>query len=247
MTRLLVSVRSAEEALTALAGGADLLDIKEPSRGSLGAADSAVWREIAEVVNEKCPLSVACGELSDPPTAAIPCDHWQGISLAKIGPAGTANDWHGRWDRWREMLPASVEPVVVAYADWRAASSLSPTAILAHGAQAGCRWALIDTWRKDGRSLLDIVPPAAICEWLAHAAELNLFLVLAGSLRREEITTVSAWQPAAIAVRGAVCRGERTAAIDSKLVAELAALLKAEPAERGLRATTSGNRCQSPI
>ena len=36
---LLVSVRSAAEALSALAGGADVIDVKEPNRGSLGAAD----------------------------------------------------------------------------------------------------------------------------------------------------------------------------------------------------------------
>ena len=36
MTGLLVSVRSAEEAEIALAGGANLIDIKEPSRGALG-------------------------------------------------------------------------------------------------------------------------------------------------------------------------------------------------------------------
>jgi len=236
MTRLLVSVRSAEEALAALAGGADLLDIKEPARGSLGAADSAVWQEIARVVGQQCPLSVACGELNDSPAAVIPPAHWQGISLAKIGPAGTSRDWALLWDRWQASLPSSVEPVVVAYADWQAANAISPLEILAHGAQAGCRWALVDTWRKDGRSLLEVVPPAEIREWQRQAAELNLQLVLAGSLRREEIATVAAWQPAAIAVRGAVCRGERTAAIDSKLVAELAALIKAE---RGSEDTSS--------
>jgi len=33
---LLVSVRSADEVDDALAGGADLIDVKEPSRGALG-------------------------------------------------------------------------------------------------------------------------------------------------------------------------------------------------------------------
>ena len=36
---LLVSVRSADEAIAALAGGADVIDVKEPNRGALGAAD----------------------------------------------------------------------------------------------------------------------------------------------------------------------------------------------------------------
>ena len=36
--KLLVSVRSADEARAALAGGADLIDVKEPAHGPLGAA-----------------------------------------------------------------------------------------------------------------------------------------------------------------------------------------------------------------
>ena len=39
MTQLLVSVRDAAEALFAVAAGADLIDVKEPSRGPLGAPD----------------------------------------------------------------------------------------------------------------------------------------------------------------------------------------------------------------
>ena len=35
--RLLVSVRSADEVGAALAGGAEIVDVKEPSRGALGA------------------------------------------------------------------------------------------------------------------------------------------------------------------------------------------------------------------
>ena len=44
--RLLVSVRSEEEARAALAGGAEIIDAKEPSRGALGAVEIGVLREI---------------------------------------------------------------------------------------------------------------------------------------------------------------------------------------------------------
>ncbi|MEX0712176.1 MAG: (5-formylfuran-3-yl)methyl phosphate synthase, partial [Pirellulales bacterium] len=46
MTKLLVSVRSLAEARLALAAGVDLIDLKEPARGSLGALDPAVARQI---------------------------------------------------------------------------------------------------------------------------------------------------------------------------------------------------------
>ena len=41
MTRLLVSVRSVDEALVAAAGGADFIDLKEPSQGALGGLPEA--------------------------------------------------------------------------------------------------------------------------------------------------------------------------------------------------------------
>ena len=39
MTRFLASVRDAEEAELALETGADIIDLKEPNRGALGAVD----------------------------------------------------------------------------------------------------------------------------------------------------------------------------------------------------------------
>jgi (5-formylfuran-3-yl)methyl phosphate synthase len=44
--KLLVSVRNAHEARDALAGGCDILDVKEPANGSLGMADVGVIREV---------------------------------------------------------------------------------------------------------------------------------------------------------------------------------------------------------
>ena len=60
--RLLVSVRSEEEARAALAGGADIIDAKEPSRGALGAVEIGVLREIVSVVNGLRPAPPLCFE-----------------------------------------------------------------------------------------------------------------------------------------------------------------------------------------
>ncbi|MES1213307.1 MAG: (5-formylfuran-3-yl)methyl phosphate synthase, partial [Singulisphaera sp.] len=49
-TGLLVSVRDANEARDALLGGADLIDLKEPTRGSLGRVDSAMIGEVVAQV-----------------------------------------------------------------------------------------------------------------------------------------------------------------------------------------------------
>ena len=60
---LLVSVRSVAEAQEAVAGGAAIIDVKEPSRGPLGRADADVTAAIAEAVAGRAQLTVACGEL----------------------------------------------------------------------------------------------------------------------------------------------------------------------------------------
>ena len=63
--RLLVSVRDAAEAEAALAGGADLIDVKEPSRGPLGRADAGVIRYVVKAVGGRAPVSAALGELKE--------------------------------------------------------------------------------------------------------------------------------------------------------------------------------------
>ena len=63
--RLLVSVRSAEEVSAALAGGADIIDAKEPARGSLGRVTPAVLSAIAACTPASVPLSVALGDCAD--------------------------------------------------------------------------------------------------------------------------------------------------------------------------------------
>ena len=64
MTGLLVSVRDAEEARHAADAGADLIDIKEPLAGPLGAAAPETIAEIVHVVAGRCPISVALANLS---------------------------------------------------------------------------------------------------------------------------------------------------------------------------------------
>ncbi len=60
--RLLVSVRTEHEVAAALAGGADIIDAKEPARGSLGPVSPEVLQAIAARVPESMPLSVALGD-----------------------------------------------------------------------------------------------------------------------------------------------------------------------------------------
>src|SRR5687768_14023842 len=64
--QLLVSVRSAAEVGAALLGAADIIDAKEPARGSLGPVSASTLAEILARVPPECPFSVAMGDLASP-------------------------------------------------------------------------------------------------------------------------------------------------------------------------------------
>src|SRR5262245_65855688 len=92
MSGLLVSVRSAAEAEVALAGGATLIDVKEPARGSLGRADDMTIAAVLHVVAGRRPVSAALGELVD--KSSLP--RCSGLAFVEWGLAGAARlDWRG--------------------------------------------------------------------------------------------------------------------------------------------------------
>lgn len=235
MTGLLVSVRNAEEARIALAGGADIIDVKEPSRGALGAADVEVWREVREAVGERVTTSVALGELASGLVEML-APQTSGWAFAKIGLAGAASvDWRERWQQAAKQFPSDVRAVPVAYADWREATAPSPLEVLGLAATTS-QFLVLDTFEKSGNSLLDHLPPAVLCDFLGKAASLGVQVTLAGSLTAARFVEVLPLRPAYLGVRGAACRGGRQGKVDFERVRELAGLLAGE------NVTISANR-----
>jgi uncharacterized protein (UPF0264 family) len=217
------------EAEAALAGGAGLIDIKEPSSGSLGrATDNTIARILAWGAG-KVPVSAALGELPDRP-CPFPA---AGLAFAKWGLAGCgpARDWQRDLQSARAALEA-IDPacsaVAVAYADWRRAGAPNPQAVCAFVCRKSWPVLLIDTWSKDGSSLLDWLNMTELSQLASGCRRSGVRLALAGSLRSEQIPTLLCLRPAWIAVRGAACRGgQRGQAIQEAAVRRLAAMLAA--------------------
>jgi uncharacterized protein (UPF0264 family) len=216
---LLVSVRSVAEAEAALAGGADLIDVKEPARGPLGRADDAVIAGVLQAVAGRRPVSAALGELRD----AAPCP-LRGLAFAKWGLAGAGPDWEDQLQAALESLravDAACRPVAVAYADWRRAQAPPPAAVADFAARHAAIL-LLDTGVKDGSTLLDWLAPPQLSELRKQTRQAGVPIALAGSLGCREIAALADLQPDWFAVRGAACLdGQRGQAIDAGQVRRL--------------------------
>ena len=128
---LLISVRCPEEARVSLLHAIDVLDLKEPLEGALGAVSEAVIEKVLQLVErvklEQPPkLSLAMGELADWDFERwsnlldrYQSDHIRKFCFLKIGLAGAQQltDWQETWSRLFAGLPESTQPVVVAYLD----------------------------------------------------------------------------------------------------------------------------------
>jgi uncharacterized protein (UPF0264 family) len=228
--RLLVSVRSEIEAARALEGGADIVDAKEPDRGSLGPVDGAVLREIKRVLPPGAPLSVALGDPADPDAVnAVIGALWLGgleaaylkVGFAGMGDAGAAGRTLSRLVAAAADLPGRPGIVAVAYADHREAGSPEPATVVGLAQMAGAATVLLDTWTKDGRDLFSWMSPQELKEWVAHVRAAGPAVAVAGSIREDTIVTVMDAQPDIIGVRGAACEGGRAGSVRASLVRTL--------------------------
>ncbi|NUQ63915.1 MAG: hypothetical protein HUU20_15665 [Pirellulales bacterium] len=226
MARLLISVRDVQEARVARECGADLIDVKEPSRGPLGAADFDVVGDVVREVAGRTPVSMALGELLQ----WLPCRASQlpeGLTYAKMGMAGTIGNsaWLSTWRLALESLPNSVLSVAVAYADWFTAGAPQPLEIAVEAAGLGCSWLLIDTFSKSSGWLLECISFRELGELVSLARQRRLGVVLAGSLSEQTIPMVLPLEPDYVAVRGAACCGGRLGCVEAARVERLARLL----------------------
>ena len=212
--KLLVSVRSVEEAREAIEGGADLIDVKEPSRGALGAADQDVIERIIREVGGRLPVSAAMGEFVEWDYRELS----KGLSFVKWG----LSHLQGLDDLWDIRLSQpTVEPVLVAYADHERAVAPAPDVLVQAAIEQRFPAFLIDTAVKDGNSILDWIDLSKLGIWRVELAEAGVPLALAGSLGEREIRLLAPIQPDWFAVRGAACEGGREGTVRASKVRRL--------------------------
>ena len=229
--RLLVSVRSAEEVEAALAGGADIVDAKEPTNGPLGPVSAVTLAEISRRVPANRQLSAALGDVATEEDVVAALAVTEGLSrhepaFLKLGFAGLRSQelvstLLTTAVRLTSMRRWPLHIIAVAYADTSRAESLPPHLFCRLAHQAGAAGVLMDTYAKDGKKLLDWWSPALLADWITEARGLGLLTGLAGALGAEDAAGLAPANPDVIGFRGAACDSGRSGRVSAQRVALL--------------------------
>ena len=228
-----MSVVDAAEARAAAAAGADIVDVKNPAEGSLGAPSPATIEAVRAAVPARLPVSAAIGDMPNlPGTAALAAlgAARSGAAFVKVGLWGVANEAEAvaLLRAVREAIAGvpGAEVVAGAYADARrvAPAPLAPELLPRVARAAGIKVCLLDTAIKDGRGLLDWLSPDELTSFVDDARAGGLEVALAGALRAEDLPVVCATGADIVGVRSAACAGgRRTGSLDPARVRALRA------------------------
>jgi len=237
--RLLVSVVDVDEARAAAAAGADIVDVKNPAEGSLGAPSPVVIESVRAALPTELPVSAAIGDMPNlPGTAALAAlgAARSGAAFVKVGLWGVANEAEAvtLLRAVREAIAGvpGAEVVAGAYADARrvAPAPLAPELLPRVAAAAGVKVCLLDTAVKDGRGLLDWLSPDELTSFADDARAGGLEVALAGALRAEDLPVVQATGADIAGVRSAACGdGRRSGPLEAARVRALRAACAATP------------------
>lgn len=222
MTQLLISVKNVEESLVARYAGVDVIDLKDPSVGALGALDIEMVKQIVCKANGSALISATVGEGHQSVSALvsdIKCFASLGVDVVKIAVSDLFQERHF-FNEINQLSKAGIKLVAVYFADNELDFSLIPK--LQSGGFYGV---MLDTQLKQ-ESLLDVQPLEQLKKFVNLSEEHQLMSGLAGSLNKKHIDTLLMLTPGFIGLRGGVCQDkQRASMLMSCKVMEVKALL----------------------
>jgi (5-formylfuran-3-yl)methyl phosphate synthase len=213
VTGFLASVNCLEEADIALQAGADVIDLKEPARGVLGAVPVSTLREVVRFIAGCSLVSATVGDLSGDPevtSEAVAEVAATGVDIVKVGLFDKENRI-AFFQALAAQAQSGARLVVVLFAD----REPEPETVLVAIAEGGLMGVMLDTADKQGGSLRDCCSDLQLAGFVRKGKELGLVTGLAGSLRNEDIEPLLHLGPDYLGFRGALCSGRsRHQAID---------------------------------
>jgi len=216
MTGMLASVRNVREAQLVLEAGVDILDLKDPAGGALGALDAGLIGDVVRLVDGRRPVSATIGDIPfraaslEPRIEAVAAT---GVDFVKVGVFGDARDPEVL-GMLRALSQAGPRLVLVFFAEDAVTETDFATL-----SRCGIHGVMLDTRDKSSGPLRSKLPDRQLALFVSGAREAGLLCGLAGSLSAQDIPALLAVRPDYLGFRGALCRrNDRGRGLDGRAV-----------------------------
>jgi len=225
MTKWLASVQSLAEAEILLPVLPDILDMKNPSQGALGALSVDLVTEIVSMIDGRCLTSATIGDLpmhADLIKPAMINMANSGVDYVKIGLFADENLEQCITELADTVKHLSTPVIAVMFAD------TPPTKdCLDLLTASGFYGVMVDTAIKNGQHLLDHWDLVKLEQFVSAAQQHNLLCGLAGALRIEDIKSLRPLAADYLGFRSALCQQQqRTTHLQIALATQLQQAIK---------------------
>jgi uncharacterized protein (UPF0264 family) len=227
MIRMLASVRNLDEARDAASAGADLIDLKEPGAGALGAVSAPRIARIVHALRTEyphLPISAAIGDLLPGDGAALEFRASQagrcGVDYVKAGVPADSASFHVacRTLTYMRGLHWNMVPVLLV-------DNGLDLRIVEHACELRFPGVMVDTASKKRGNLFQCVPLAVLDSMVQVARVHDVMAGLAGALLGKHVPLIRALGPDIAGFRTALCVGSRTGRLEAARVRDLRAQL----------------------
>ena len=222
---LMVSVQNLAEALEALRGGADIVDVKNLQEALVGSAHPQVVKDVREAVPLENHASVTLGVVPNQVGTVAMAVYTAGVLKATSVKVGFMKT---EYEMAVETLLASKEAlegfdtklIGSLFADNPLYDGLDSHHMVRLAREGRCDGFLIDTLTKDGRNLFDFLTEEELRDMVLKGKESGMSTALSGHLRIQDLDELARINPDIVGVRGAVCQlGDRSSGVHRDAVA----------------------------
>jgi len=226
MPQLLISVTSVKEAQIALQCGADIIDLKDPAQGALGALPLQVITEVVTFIHakdqsERRVISATVGDLPMHPQLLreqVLALSQTKVDIVKIGFFRGQNDefidYQPCLDALSPIARGGTMLVAVLFVEHE-----YPGSLISAIKNAGFYGVMLDTTNKNGATFLDYFSADEMKEVAMSVQAEGLLFGLAGSLNLQHVAITREIAPDYIGFRGGACMNDqRKSALDPERI-----------------------------
>ena len=229
---LMVSVQNLNEAIEALHGGADIVDVKNLQEALVGSAHPLTVKAVRDSIPMDRHASVTLGVVPNQAGTVAMAVYTAGIldaTSVKVGFMRT------EYNQAVEVLLECKEAlngfdtklIGSLFADNPLYDGLDASHMVRLAEDSNCDGWLIDTLTKDGRNLFDFIPEPELRDMVLSGKKSGMSTALSGHLKMSDLDELARINPDIVGVRGAVCqKGDRDSAVHRDAVAEFTRQLR---------------------